>query len=124
MKKIFWIAVFALFVQLWMPQTSAQDVWATSYDGKDIYVVTESLSKERIPGVTSTIYKGMVKFVRGNELLDTAKYCYKGSDDGLYLSVDDGAFVRLGGNEGYPESAAPYVAIHEIMWKTLREARN
>ena len=86
--------------------------------------MTESLSKERIPGVTSTVYKGMVKFVRGNELLDTAKYCYKGSDDGLYLSVDDGAFVRLGGNEGYPESAAPYVAIHEIMWKTLREARN
>ena len=43
MKKIFWIAVFALFAQLWMPQTSAQDVWATSYDGMDVYVVTESL---------------------------------------------------------------------------------
>ena len=66
----------------------------------------------------------MVKFVRGNELLNTAKYCYKGSDDGLYLSRDDGAFVRLGGNEGFTESAAPYVAIHEIMWKTLREAGN
>ncbi len=83
MKRIFLAVVFALFVQLWMPQTSAQDVWATSYDGMDVYVVTESLSKERIPGVTCTVYTGMVKFVRGNELLNTAKYCYKGSDDGL-----------------------------------------
>ncbi len=43
MKRIFLAVVFALFAQLWMPQTSAQDVWATSYDGMDVYVVTESL---------------------------------------------------------------------------------
>ena len=123
MKKIFLIAVFSLFAQLWMPQTSAQDVWATSYDGKDIYVVTETLSKESIPGVTAFIYTGMVKFVRGDELLETTKHSYKGSDDGLYLSINDGAFVRLGGNEGFPPSAAPYVAIHDVMWKTMKNAR-
>ena len=73
MKRIFLAVVFALFVQLWMPQTSAQDVWATSYDGKDIYVVTETLEKERIPTGNATSYRGMVKFVHGAILVQSER---------------------------------------------------
>lgn len=123
MKKIFLIAVLSLFAQaLWMPKGSAQDVWAASYAGKDIYVVTETLSKERIPGVTSTVYTGMVKFVRGGDFLTMEKYAYKGSEDGLYLSINDGSFIRLGGDyDGFPESVAHYMAIYETMMEALRE---
>lgn len=68
MKQIFLIALFALFALAFgMPSASAQDVWAASYDGEDIYVVTETLEK-RVSGDTFPSYRGMVKFVHGDEL--------------------------------------------------------
>ena len=126
MKRIFLAVVFALFAQvLWMPQTFAQDVWATSYDGKDIYVVTETLEKERIPTGNATSYRGMVKFVHGDALQNMAQYLYKASEDGVFLSIDDGAFFRLGGDfDGVPERYAHYMAVYDTMWKTLRNNRN
>ena len=126
MKRIFLAVAFALFAQvLWMPQTFAQDIWATSYDGKDIYVVTETLEKERIPTGNATSYRGMVKFVHGDALLNTAQYLYKASEDGVFLSIDGGAFFRLGGDfDGVPERYAHYMAVYDTMWKTLRNNRN
>ena len=126
MKRIFLAVIFALFAQvLWMPQTFAQDVWATSYDGKDIYVVTETLEKERIPTGNATSYRGMVKFVHGDELQNTAQYLYKASEDGVFLSIDGVAFFRLGGDfDGVPERYAHYMAVYDTMWKTLRKAGN
>ena len=126
MKRIFLTVVFALFPQVfWMPLTFAQDVWATSDDGTDVYVVTESLEKERIPTGNATSYRGMVKFVHGDELLNTAQYLYKASEDGVFLSIDGGAFFRLGGDfDGVPERYAHYMAVYDTMWKTLRNNRN
>ena len=126
MKRIFLAVVFALFAQVfWMSLTFAQDVWATSDDGMDVYVVTESLSKERIPTGNATSYRGMVKFVHGDELQNTAQYLYKASEDGVFLSIDGGAFFRLGGDfDGVPERYAHYMAVYDTMWKTLRNNRN